>query len=89
MDTLEDVLHVEDLPKEGPEVVGVCMPVGEHPELMEAARVEVEVRQEAATERADTLRKWAQGLLDAQLERGVTSSLNLSTSSKSIRHLDR
>ena len=71
MDTPEDVLEVEDLPKEEPKVVGVSMPVGEHPELMEAARVEAEVHRDVATKRAETLRKWAQGLLDAQVERGV------------------
>ena len=71
MDTPEDVLEVEDLPEEEPKVVGVNMPVGEHLELMEAARVGVEVHRDAAKERAETLHKWAQGLLDAQLERGV------------------
>ena len=61
VDTAEDVLEIEDLPEEEPEVVGVSMPVREHPELMETARVEVEVQREAAAERAESLRKWAQG----------------------------
>ena len=52
MDTLEDVLKVEDLPQKEPEVVGVSMPVGEQSELIEATRVEVEVKREVAAERA-------------------------------------
>ena len=47
VDTLEDVLGVEDLPKEEPKVVGVIMPMGKHLELMEAAQVEMEVHKEA------------------------------------------
>ena len=73
------MLEVEDLPEEEPKVVGVNMPMGEHPELMEAAKVEVEVQREAATERAETLRKWAQGLLDAQLEGGVPDAPKVQT----------
>ena len=71
VDTPEDVLDVEDLLEEEPEVVGVSMPVSEHPELMEAARIAVEVQREAAAERADNLRVWANGLLEKQLEEGV------------------
>ena len=65
VNTAEDVLEIEDLPEEDPKVVGVNTPVREHPELMEAARVEVEVQREVGAERAESLRKWALGLLDA------------------------
>ena len=35
VDTADDVVEIEDLPEEEPKVVGVSMPVREHPELME------------------------------------------------------
>ena len=79
MDTPEDVLEVEEMPEEEPKVVGFSMLVGDHPELMEVAQVEMEVHTEAATTRAETLRVWAQGLLDAQLERGVPHAPKVQT----------
>ena len=71
VDTAEDVLEIEDVPGDEPEVVGISMPVRDHPQLMGASRVELEVQSEATAEGAESLRKWAQGLLDAHLERGV------------------
>lgn len=44
-------------------MVCVSMPVREHLELMESARIEVEVQREAATTRREGLHVWAQGLL--------------------------
>lgn len=71
LNTPKDVLEVEDLPEEELEVVGISMLVREHPELMEAAKIEAKVQREAAAERAENLRVWAHGLLEKQLEKGV------------------
>ena len=67
MNILREELEVEDLPVDEPEVVGVTVPVRDHPELVEAARIEMEVQREVAVARTEGLRVWAQGLL----ERGV------------------
>ena len=41
--------------------------------------MEVEVHREAATKKVETIRKWAQGVLDAQLEIGVLDAPKMQT----------
>lgn len=71
MDTPGEVLEVEDLPVDEREVVGVSLRVRDHPDVVEAAKIEMEVQRGVAATRTESLRMWAHGLLEGRLERGV------------------